>query len=53
MCLNKNFFDLWLISFVFYAQNSLKKQTEISGVLLHCQKEKKKINTKQGKDDTR
>ena len=41
MCLNKNSFDLCLISFVFYARNSLKKQTENSGVLLNCQKEKK------------
>ena len=34
MCLNKNFFNLLLISFVFYISNSLEKRTESSGVLL-------------------
>ena len=36
MRLNKNSFDLLLISFVFYIRNSLEKQTENSGVLLNC-----------------
>ena len=36
MCLNKNSFDLLLISFVFYIHNSLEKQTKNSGVLLNC-----------------
>ena len=36
MCLNKNSFDILLISFVFYVHNSLEKQTENSGVLLNC-----------------
>ena len=33
MCLNKNFFDLLLISFVFYTHNSLEKRAKNSGVL--------------------
>ena len=37
MCLNKNTFDLLLISFVFYTHNCLEKQTTNSGVLLNCQ----------------
>ena len=36
MCLNKNSFDLSLISLVFYIRNSLEKQTENSEVLLNC-----------------
>ena len=36
MCLNKNSFNLLLISFVFYIRNSLEKQTKNSGVLLNC-----------------
>ena len=35
MGLNKNFFDLLLISFVFYLCNSLEKRPENSGVLLN------------------
>ena len=39
MCLNKNSFDLLLISFLFYISNSLEKWAENSGVLLNwlCQ----------------
>ena len=40
MCLNKNYFDLLSISFVFYIRNSLEKRTENSGVLLNCQEDK-------------
>ena len=36
MCLNKNSFDLLLISFVFYIRYSLERQTKNSGVLLNC-----------------
>ena len=35
MCLNKDSFDLLLISFVFYTHNTLEKQTENSGILLN------------------
>ena len=36
MCLNRNSFDLLLISFVFYVRNSLEKWAKNSGVLLNC-----------------
>ena len=36
MCLNKNSFDLLLISIVFYTHNSLANQAENKGVLLNC-----------------
>ena len=46
MCLNKNSFDLLLLSIVLYIPNYLEKRTENSRVLLNCHNQMQIINDK-------